>query len=144
MVTYISRCLSQVALNSLQPRLLTSAWTKMQLSVLSCQLAPLCWRRFEYTDLCSVSWHRAHDKLDHMLRSLVAIKNVTECLPHRRLKLHSYTNLYFHCFTQKYIFPIVICCKADYSLTLFPDLQITMQRLRSSCCGLLTWDMEGV
>jgi hypothetical protein len=140
MVTDISRCL----LHSFRPRLLTSAWNKMQLLVLSCHVARLCWGRFEYTDLCSVSWHRIHDKPDHIMRSLVATKNITECLPHRRLKLCSYTNLYFPCFTQKYIFPVVICCRAYYSLAPFPALQIAMQLLRSSCCGLLTWDVQGV
>lgn len=144
MVTNISRPLSQVTLHSLRPRLLTSAWTKMQLFVISCQLARLCWRWFEYTDLCSASWHRAHDKPDHMLRSLVGTKNVTECLPDRRLKLRSYTNLHFPCFTQRYISPIVMCCKVDYSLALFTDVQITIQSLRSSSCGLLIWDTEGV
>lgn len=144
MVTNVPRCLLQVTLVSLRPRLLISAWAMMQLSVLSFQLVRLCWRKFEHTDLCSVSWHRARDKPEHMLRSLVATKNVTECLPHRRFKFRSYTNLYFLCFTQKYIFPIVICCRTDYSLALFPDLKIAIQRLGSRCCGLPTWDMEGV
>jgi hypothetical protein len=67
--------------NSLRPRLLTFAWTVLKMSVLSCQLARLYWRRFEYSDLCSESWHtRSHVSLS------LCHTNVTECLPHRRLE----------------------------------------------------------